>query len=39
LLAWESTDLLEYETCEQRVPGNFDDRLEGQSGRLKPSGE
>lgn len=27
--AWEQADLLEYETCEARVPGSFDDAPQG----------
>lgn len=28
---WETTGLLEYETCEARVPGSFDDRPDEES--------
>jgi hypothetical protein len=32
LWAWEEEGLLEYETCEARVPGSFDDAPDGSAG-------
>lgn len=32
LMGWETAGLLEYETCEERVPGSFDDLPQSEAG-------